>query len=216
MSGFYDQVITKHQVCGEPYRLQSLLPSISEYEAPPLRSAFRFPFVRSMVAGDLSHDVKSIHERYGPIVRVAPEELSFINPTAWKDIYTKDFLRLYTYRDKPPGKDAENLISASETDHHAFRKILDPAFVQSREQEAVVQFYFNLLISKLRQAAEKDRSQEGAVVDVLKWFNYTTFDIIGDLECVAPRAWANASRVDIPYALFEQVFVFNRIPDVSV
>ena len=134
-----------------------------------------------MISGDLPHDIKSIHEHYGAIVRVGPDELSFTDPTAWKDIYTKDFLRPYTHRDKPPGKDAENLISASETDHHRFRKVLAPAFVQSLEQEAVVQSYVNLLISKLRQAAEIDRSQEGAVVDVLKWFNYTTFDIVGDL-----------------------------------
>ena len=134
-----------------------------------------------MLAGDLPHDVKSFHEQYGLIVRIAPDELSFTDPAAWKDIYTKDFLRPWTHRDKPPGKDAENLISASEKDHHRFRKVLAPAFVQTLEQEAVVQSYVNVLISKLRQAVETDRSQEGAVVDVLKWFNYTTFDIIGDL-----------------------------------
>lgn len=134
-----------------------------------------------MIAGHLPHDVKSMHERYGEIVRVGPDEFSFTDPTAWKDIYTKDFLRPYTYRDKPPGKDAENLISASETDHYRFRKVLAPVFVQSSEQEAVVQSYANLLVNKLCQAVESDKSQEGAVVDILKWFNYTTFDIIGDL-----------------------------------
>ncbi len=134
-----------------------------------------------MLAGDLPHDVKSFHEQYGKIVRIAPDELSFTDPAAWKDIYTKDFLRPWTHRDKPPGKDAENLISASEKDHHRFRKVLAPAFVLTLEQEAVVQSYVNLLISKLRQTVKSDRSQEGAVVDVLRWFNYTTFDIIGDL-----------------------------------
>ncbi|CAD6575073.1 MAG: hypothetical protein ASARMPREDX12_007081 [Alectoria sarmentosa] len=134
-----------------------------------------------MIAGDLPHDVKSLHEHYGKIVRVGPDELSFTDPSAWKDIYTKDFLRPYTHRDKPPGKDAENLISADEADHHRFRKVLAPAFVQSFEQEAMVKSYVNLLITKLRQLVETDQSQEGTVVDVLKWFNYTTFDIIGVL-----------------------------------
>lgn len=154
---------------------------LAKYKGPLLWNAFRFPFVQSMIAGDLPHDIKTFHERYGEIVRVGPDELSFTDPKAWKDIYTKDFLRPYTHRDKPPGKDAENLISASEVDHHRFRKVLAPAFVQSHEQEAVVQSYVNLLISKLRQAVETNQSHEGAVVDVLKWYNYTTFDIIGDL-----------------------------------
>ena len=33
-------------------------------------------------------------------------------------------------------------------------------FVQSIEQEAVIQSYINLLISKLRQAVENNQSQE--------------------------------------------------------
>ena len=91
-----------------------------------------------------------MNERYGEIVPVGPDEVSFTDPMAWKDIYLKDFLRPYTHKDNPPGKDAENLISASEADHHRFRKVLAPAFVQSHEQEAVVQSYVNLLINKLR------------------------------------------------------------------
>ena len=49
-----------------------------------------------MIAGNLPHHVKIFHEHYGEIVRVGPDELSFTDPTAWKDIYTKDFSRPYT------------------------------------------------------------------------------------------------------------------------
>lgn len=82
-----------------------------------------------MVGGSLPHHVKSLHERYGRVVRVAPNELSFTDPAAWRDIYTKGFLRPYEYKDKPPGKDAENLISADELTHQRFRRVLAPAFV---------------------------------------------------------------------------------------
>lgn len=120
-----------------------------------------------------------MHDCLGEIVRVAPDELSFTNPAAWKDIYTKGFLRPYEYRDKPPGKDAENLISANEEDHQRFRKVLAPAFVVRSEQEAVVQSYVNLLIRKLASTIESDDAGASAIVDILQWFNYTTFDIIG-------------------------------------
>ncbi len=105
---------------------------LAKYKGPLLWSAFQFPFVRSMLAGDLPHDVNSFHEQYGNIVRIAPDELSFTDPAAWKDIYTKDFLRPWTHRDKPPGKDAENLISASEKDQHRFRKVLELSAVLIR------------------------------------------------------------------------------------
>jgi cytochrome P450 len=133
-----------------------------------------------MISGDLLHRVKSIHEDYGEVVRVGPNELSFTDPTAWKDIYTKGFVRPYEYKDKPPGKDAENLISASEPDHNRFRKVLAPAFSSTTEQEAVVKASIDLLVRKLQQTID-DTSEEPTVVDILKWFNYTTFDIIGGL-----------------------------------
>ena len=154
---------------------------LAKYKGPILWRAFRFPFIKSMLSGELPHDIKKLHELYGEVVRVGPDELSFTNPTAWKDIYTKGFVRPYEYKDKPPGKEAENLISASESDHFRFRKVLAPAFSLTTEQESVVQASVGLLIAKLRQAITADTSGESAVVDMLRWFNYTTFDIIGSL-----------------------------------
>lgn len=134
-----------------------------------------------MVSGALPHRVKSIHDQYGEVVRVAPNELSFTNPAAWRDIHTRNFLRPREYKDKPPGKNAENLISANESDHTRFRKILAPAFSEKsmQEQQPVVKGYIDLLIQKLHEAIEQDALGNATVVDVLTWFNYTTFDIIG-------------------------------------
>ena len=134
-----------------------------------------------MLSGELPHDIKKLHEHYGEVVRVGPDELSFTNPTAWKDIYTKGFVRPYEYKDKPPGKDAENLISASESDHFRFRKVLAPAFSVTMEQESIIQDSVSLLISKLRQSITADPSGTSTVVDLLRWLNYATFDIIGSL-----------------------------------
>ena len=145
-------------------------------------TAFRFPFVTSLVRGTLPHRVKSFHDHYGPVVRVAPDELSFTDPAAWRDIYPQNFLRPYEYKDKPPGKAAENLISASEPDHARFRRILAPAFSEKsiHEQEAMVKGHVDLLIQKLSEIIHHDASRTTAVVDLLQWFNYTTFDVIGD------------------------------------
>ena len=134
-----------------------------------------------MLAGELPHQVRDIHELYGKVVRVAPDELSFTDPTAWKDIYTKGFPRPYQYRNKPPGKTAENLISASESDHTRFRKVLNPAFSLKSEHESAIKSSVDLLMVKLHWALEHDASGEATVVDLLKWFNLTTFDIIGTL-----------------------------------
>ena len=144
---------------------------------------FRLPFVISNVTGRLPHTIKRLHKQYGDVVRVAPDELSFTNPAVWRDVYPKNFLRPREYKDKPPGKDAENLISANEIDHTRFRKILAPAFSEraAQEQEPLIRRYIDALMLKLHQEIQNDSTNSSAVIDVLKWLNYTAFDVIGDL-----------------------------------
>lgn len=40
--------------------------------------------------GELAFRMLEFHEKYGPIVRLAPNELSFVNEGAWGDIYGKN------------------------------------------------------------------------------------------------------------------------------
>lgn len=136
-----------------------------------------------MISGMLPHRVKEIHKKYGNIVRIAPDELSFTLPNTWRDVYPRNFVRPHQFKGKPPGKEAENLISANESDHARFRKILAPAFSERslQQQETLVQRYIDLLIGKLQGAPRGRSSGPTVVVDLLEWFNYTTFDIIGQL-----------------------------------
>lgn len=133
-----------------------------------------------MVNGQLPHRIKELHEQYGDIVRVAPDELSFIDPTAWRDIYPKNFIRPKEYKDQPPGKKAANLIACTESENARFRKILAPGFSEkyAMQQEPIVQMYIDKLIEKLLVQIQAEKS---ATVDVVEWINYIAFDIVGDL-----------------------------------
>jgi hypothetical protein len=42
-----------------------------------------------MTTGLLPYKIHEFHEKYGPIVRLAPNEISFTNEEAWADIYEK-------------------------------------------------------------------------------------------------------------------------------
>ena len=132
-----------------------------------------------MVNGRLPHRIKALHEQYGDIVRVAPNELSFIDPAAWRDIYPKNFIRPKEYKDQPPGKTAANLIACSELEHARLRKILAPGFSERyvMQQEPIVQMYVDKLVGKLLERIQA----ESSAVDVVEWINYVAFDIVGDL-----------------------------------
>ena len=137
-----------------------------------------------MLHGDLPQQLRSLHDRYGDVVRVAPDELSFVNPKAWKDIYVRrTFMRPKQWGQRPPGVQAHSLISAGLTDHARFRKALASGFSEKavKVQEATVQYYVDQLINNLHHAVEQSQGGNNAVVDMVQWLGFTTFDIIGDL-----------------------------------
>ena len=136
----------------------------------------------SAMRGQLDWSIKSFHEKYGPVVRFSPDELSFIGEEAWKDIYGA--------RDPPLAKDptwynvvkssdqAASIFNADHVNHMRIRKQLSHAFSEKalREQEDAIEGYVDLLVEKL-----KDAVTTSIPIDLVQWYNFTTFDLIGDL-----------------------------------
>lgn len=138
-----------------------------------------------LVNGDLPYRIQEFHEKYGTVVRIGPDELSFIDPETWKEIYTsKNFLRPKQWGQRPQGVKAHNLISAPMADHDRFRKALANGFSDKaiKLQEPLITYYVDLLMKNLDcliddQCLEKS----SAIVDMVEWTNFTTFDIASDL-----------------------------------
>lgn len=136
--------------------------------------------------------MQELHSQYGDVVRVAPTELSFIcGETAWPDIYgfrtgkykdTGAYLKDRTWFPKPLNG-VYSIITSVEADHSRVRRNLSHAFSDKalRAQEPLIMSYVDLLIHKLSSFAEK-----GGEADIMRWYNYTTFDIIADLSFGEP------------------------------
>ena len=137
--------------------------------------------MRAWLSGKYVQSVKDLHDKYGHVVRTHPNQLSFSSATSWKEIYghtpgRKPFLKGSFY-EPMPGQ-VRTLVSVSDTSHHAkMRKSLSHGFSASAltAQEDLVHQYVDLLIHQLRR-------RDGIEVDAVKWYNYTTFDIIGELS----------------------------------
>ncbi|KAJ2984481.1 hypothetical protein NUW58_g6035 [Xylaria curta] len=134
--------------------------------------------------GLLPFEVDKLHKRYGPVVRVAPNELAFSSPQAWRDIYghkksgEEEFPKydgVYKIFDWLP----TSVINADRQDHGTLRRQMSHGFSDRsmREQEPIIGSYVDLLVSRLRDAVKVNSSQ-----NLREWYNYTTFDIIGDLS----------------------------------
>ena len=161
---------------------------LARYPGPRLRAASKVPYLRAMWTGYHHRAVQELHARYGPIVRIAPNNLSFINPQAWKDIYAhKKTPELEMIKDPEfyvRNPDAPTIVNGNREEHARYRRLYSPGFSSRslREQEPLIQVYVNMFINGLGRACDQGETP----VDMVQWFNWVTFDIIGDLAFGEP------------------------------
>ncbi|KAI8712146.1 hypothetical protein NCS52_01312100 [Fusarium sp. LHS14.1] len=147
------------------------------------------PFFRhyKFLTGDLLYATKALHDTYGPVVRITPNELSFISPEAWKDIYVPhggsarlgDMARYPRFYQWAGENSPETLVSLNRPYHDSMKRQLAPAFSERalRFQEPIMHHYVDLLIRKLHEDSQNGQHP----VNLREWFNYYTFDMIGNL-----------------------------------
>ena len=116
------------------------------------------------------------------MVRISPNELSFISPGAWADIYAKREGKPPFPRDKTFFNDMlvdpDTLTMADDQKHARLRRAMNPAFAPRAlaAQEPILQKNVDLFLNQLESL-----SLQGLPVDLRLWYNYVTFDTIGDL-----------------------------------
>ncbi|KAH8705846.1 cytochrome P450 CYP3/CYP5/CYP6/CYP9 [Talaromyces proteolyticus] len=140
---------------------------------------------------------KEWHDKYGDVVRCAPNYLSYSSSQAWKEIhgyrtslqgsFDKDSAFFLT---NPKG--VRHIVAANGAEHRRLRRLLAPAFSDKalQAQEPIIQSYVDHLIQQLRIQPD---TREG-IVNIVKWFNFTTFDIIGDLSFGEPFGLLNSGE----------------------
>lgn len=162
---------------------------LSAFPGPRTWAASSIPFTRSCLAGSAPFDILKLHDRYGDVVRIRPNELSFIHHRASKDL--KRHQKSENIKDPiwfgTPGL-KDSLLGASSEIHARFRRMLAPAFSSKAVslQETLIQLYVDQLISGLQRSRGSDQAGKVNEVNLGDWFSYFTFDIIGDLAFGEP------------------------------
>ncbi|KAI9768776.1 MAG: hypothetical protein M1839_003961 [Geoglossum umbratile] len=60
---------------------------LSKFPGPKYLSATRIPWTVNVVRGESAFFLRRLHEQYGPVVRIAPNQISYADEKAWTDIY---------------------------------------------------------------------------------------------------------------------------------
>lgn len=133
-------------------------------------------FATYLIKQDAFRQLEKLHDRYGPFLRIGSNDVSVAHPKAVQAIYgpgskcrkaawydlTQPMVSLQSTRDKPL--------------HDQRRRIWSGAFGDRnlRDYEKRMVQYRALLV----KAIDKSENQP---IDMAKWFNLYTFDVMGDL-----------------------------------
>ncbi|PSN65308.1 putative benzoate 4-monooxygenase cytochrome P450 [Corynespora cassiicola Philippines] len=160
------------------YRLY--LCPLKSIPGPLLQAVTNIPHDIACIRGTRHKHLEKLHAKYGPIVRVAPFEVSIIDNSIWRDVF--GFRRNDVECPKGDIQERINgysgILDTNRADHRRFRRLLAHAFSEQslRQQEHRMAQQVDMLIAGLRKQSPK------GPLDITLWVQWTTFDIMGDLS----------------------------------
>ena len=148
---------------------------LKRYPGPRLWAVSQIPYVFTRAKGNEVWKLLQLHKKYGRVVRIAPNELSWIDEGVWKDVWGhrqghQEFMKAEDSRLRQPNG-TYGILSADRADHSRYRRLFSHAFSERgmREQQPIILKYVDLLIKDLRESASQS-SQE-----MVQWFNVRCF-----------------------------------------
>lgn len=144
-----------------------------------------------MIKGDGCKYIAKLHERYGDVVRVGPNELSYISASANRTILGKRPTEETVYEKNPvawlqgSGK-ISNIFFARFREHTRYRKLMAPAFSEAaiqEQEEPVIQKFVDQFMDGMRQRSGRvEFPDSNGVVNLDAWYKFIVFDTLTRLS----------------------------------
>ncbi|KAI9651354.1 hypothetical protein NHQ30_001395 [Ciborinia camelliae] len=171
--------------------------------------------------GVLPYKIKEIHDKYGDAVRIAPNYLDYSSSVAWEDIYgfvkdnhKKNFAKDLEERGVDTKNQPRNILTADEEDHRRIRRLQSHVFSDKAltAQEPLIQDYARRFISGLIKFSSLTSDNS---INLGQWYNYTTFDLIGDLAFGEPFGCVKSGEIhpwiELMFRLLEVRSLINEL-----
>jgi hypothetical protein len=145
---------------------------LRNFPGPFEARATRIWYCRKLLSGTISFEIGKMHEEYGDVVRIGPDELSFNDPSAWNDIYGHRTGKGECVKDPTfynvTSSGRLSIVGAGTKRHGELRRMMAHGYSDRamRYQLPIIKSYGDLLLSKLREL-----SMAGEPVDMVKWFH---------------------------------------------
>ncbi|KAI1205728.1 cytochrome P450 [Annulohypoxylon truncatum] len=199
---------------------------LANLPGPKIAAWSNIPYSYWFHGGRMPYKILDLHEKYGPVVRIAPNEVSFNSPQSWNDIYNfrqghQTFVKSEFYQGGPfASRGVHSIVSERDVDEHGqMRRHLSHAFSDQslREQEVLIA----KTVDRFIEVVGERGSQSGGF-NLGKGLEMMTFDIIGDLAFGETFGGVDSDRphpwIDIAMGALRQgalADTFNRFPMAS-
>ena len=164
---------------------KALSSPLNKIPGPWWASVTGLPVQLAVVSKRQVHFHHELHRRYGPFVRIAPNEIIVADVSAFKEIHRigthfvkSDFYRVLNPTE--PGKPPFNLFAQTDPVEHAKRRRLlargfSQSFLRSNWEDVVQQ-----KVADAVQHIKADAAKSGEV-DILKWWMFMACDVVSSL-----------------------------------
>ncbi|KAI0313023.1 cytochrome P450, partial [Amylostereum chailletii] len=166
------------------YRLSPLHP-LANYPGPTLARLSKWWSTHLMSTGHKHRYIQRLHERYGDIVRIGPNELSIRDASLINGVLGSGGLSKGPYWDNmtnPP-----HLLAQRDVPTHAQqRKPWDRAFSASalKDYESIIAKRSRHLVQRWQEIIRTESAAESvqkAVLDISEWMGFFSADFMGDM-----------------------------------
>ncbi|KAI1481787.1 cytochrome P450 [Daldinia eschscholtzii] len=167
---------------------------LREYPGPFLASFSRLWKVMSTISERTHLDHIELHRKYGPIVRISPNELSFSSPSVARHVLSagKRFYKTDFYSVFPPPENPDIFTEIREDVHAMKKKVANVPYSMAamRQLSPFIDDTIDFLVSRLDQfcpdTAIPGFQQAGlpgrnTVVNLGDWLHFFAFDVLGEV-----------------------------------
>ncbi|OCL07759.1 cytochrome P450 oxidoreductase [Glonium stellatum] len=166
-----------------------------------------------------------MHKKYGPVVRIAPDEVSFSSAAAAKEIYStgKGFHKTDYYALFPPPENPDIFTETDEEKHGVKRRMASNAYSMKSvlDFERFVDKTEKCFFRRLDELFVRGEERAGEECDLGSWLQYFAFDVIGEILLSRSFGFLEAGSdvmggIDFIEKTFDYYAVLGHIPEYHI
>ncbi|KEF51618.1 uncharacterized protein A1O9_12253 [Exophiala aquamarina CBS 119918] len=170
---------------------------LSSIPGPFGASISKWWLIKHTRRGDFHRQVVRLHDTYGPLVRIAPNEISIIDPLTIKKIYgAGSKFRKAEWYDVLQGGRKFDLFGEQDIAVHASqRRLVSRIYAMEtlKDLEPYVEATIQRFMAKIKQMLDDKKAID---VDIGKWLQLFAFDVIGEVTFSQPFGFLDAQEDD--------------------